>query len=414
MNKPAGIAPLSQQVFTRYTRHSSPLREALRVWVPRGPWEVIPLWSVGLVFLLLLAFGGGARWYQYEQDRQTQADRYLAEADLQLSTLGVSTDRDVLREQVAAAQSALESARENGATDKELAERQEALVSARDRIDGINRLQDVLVVGQLPLGLQQENRPKLVRFGESVYLIDGAVFRIDRSSGQLVQILTPGIKTDRVTPGTIVDGTSDGETLIVTDGKVIFRLMPGDQWDAKRLGLRESGERWAATSVASFGGAWYLLNGDAGTILRFDPETLDQVPSDWTQGAYRESLYGAVDFVIDGTIYVVSSENRFVVLYRGDLEEPENPPSIQNPVAIYGGLDTAYIWVLEEIEGTPTLLRIERGTFESVTYQLPFDWDTDAGLSELGDIRDMVVIESRGEVLFVTDTAIWRASIPVV
>jgi hypothetical protein len=369
---------------------------------------------VGLVLLLLLAFGGGARWYQYEQNRENQADRYLAEADLQLSTLGVSTDRDVLREQVAAAQAALESARENGATEEELASRQEALVAARDRIDGINRLEDVAVVGQLPIGLQQEHVPKLVRSGDSTYLIDGAVFRIDRSTGQLVQILTPGIKTDRVTPGTIIDGTSDGETLIVTDGKVIFRLLPGDAWDAKRLGLRESGEAWRATSVASFSGAWYLLNGEAGTILRFDPETLDQVPSDWTQGAYRESLSGAVDFIIDGSIYVVTSENRFVVLYRGELQDAGDAPAIQNPVAIYGGLDTAYVWVLEEIEGTPTLLRIERGTFATVTYQVPFDWETEAGLAELADIRDMVVLENRGEVLFVTDTSIWRASVPQV
>lgn len=47
-----------------------------------------------------------------------------------------------------------------------------------------------------------------------------------------------------------------------------------------------------------------------------------------------------------------------------------------------------------------------------MTYQLPFDWDGDAGLGELAGIRDMVVLEGRGEVLFVTDTSVWRASIP--
>ena len=415
-DKPAAIAPLSGDVFSKHVRQNSPLRESIRVWVPRGPWEAIPLWSVGLVILLLLAFGGGARWYQAELDRQDQADAFLAEADLQLSTLGISNDEEVLRAQVAAAETSLESAREYGATEEELAARQVALVEGQDRINGINRLEGVQVVGQIPDGLSTmytgSTPPQLLRAGDHIYLIDGTVYRIDRSNGQLIQMIEPGVKTDRVTPGTIIDATAEGSMLIATDGKSIFKLQETDSWDAKRLGLLEANTPWLVTSVGSFGGAWYLLNGEAGSIFRFNPETLDQAPTDWTEGAYRDQLYNAVDFVIDGSIYIITSDNRFEVFYQGDAVEVENPPEVQNPIAIYGGLDTAYIWVFEMREGVPTVIRIERGSYATVTYQVPFDWNSGAGLDDLANVRDFVVLENRGEVIFVTDTQIWQAFLP--
>ncbi|MCC6703886.1 MAG: hypothetical protein IT334_03350, partial [Thermomicrobiales bacterium] len=409
---PASIAPLSGDVFSRHVRQSSALRESLRVWVPRGPWEAIPLWSVGMVILVLLAFGGGARWYQAEQNRQSQADSYLAEADLQLSTLGISSDQDVLRAQVAAAEEALLRARESGATEEELAERQVALVEGQDRINGILRLENVELIGQIPADLEESGTPQLVRAGDHIYLIDGTVYRLDRGNGQLIRMIEPSVKTDRVTPGPIIDATSEGSMLIATDGKSIFKLMEGDQWDAKRLGLLEPNAPWRVTGVGSFGGAWYLLNGDAGSIFRFNPETLDQAPTDWTEGAFRSELYGSIDFVIDGSIYIVTSDNRFVVFHRGSAQELENPPVIQNPIAIYGGIDTAYIWVLEMRDGIPTILRIERNTWTTVTYQLPFDWNDGAGLDDLADVRDFVVLENRGEVILVTDTHIWQGFLP--
>ncbi len=415
-DKPASIAPLSGDVFSKHVRQSSALRESLRVWVPRGPWEAIPLWSVGLVILLVLAFGGGARWYQAELDRQDQADAYLAEADLQLSTLGISNDQDVLRAQVEAAESALQQARDHGATGAELAERQVALVEGQDRINGINRLEGMQVFGQIPPGLsttyEDSTPPQLIRAGDHIYLIDGAVYRVDRTNGQLIQMIEPGVKTDRVTPSTIIDATSEGSMLIATDGKSIFKLQENDSWDAKRLGLLEANSPWLVTSVGSFGGAWYLLNGEAGSIFRFNPETLDQAPSDWTEGQYRNQLYDAIDFVIDGYIYVITSDNRFEVFFQGDLEQLENVPQLQNPVAIYGGIESAYIWVLEMRDGIPTIVRIERGSYETVTYQVPFDWNTGAGLDDLANVRDFVVLENRGEVILVTDTQMWQGFLP--
>jgi hypothetical protein len=68
--------------------------------------------------------------------------------------------------------------------------------------------------------------------------------------------------------------------------------------------------------------------------------------------------------------------------------------------------------VLELREGIPTVLRIERGTYETVTYQVPFDWNSGAGLDDLANIRDFVVLENRGEVILVTDTQIWQAFVP--
>ncbi len=414
MDKPGSMAPISNRVFTRYEREGSQLRQSLKVWIPRGPWEAIPLWSVGLVILLLLAFGGGAKLYQREQDRQALADRYLAEVDLQLSSLGVTGDGTVLRDQVAAAEAALDNAQKNGASEDEINQREGALVAARDRINNITRLQNVQALGSLPAEAAVSARPKLVRVGSSVYLIDGAVYRVNATDGQLVRLLGAGDKVGKIDVAAINDGSTDGTSLLATDGFTLYTLQPDDSWKASALGLRAAGEPWQMTGVGAFDGAWYLLNGDAGSILRFDPSDLSIVPGDWTQGRARESLSGAIDFVVDGHIYVITNKNKFVALYKGKEQESDNIPAISNPMAMYGGVGTSYLWVMEVRDGVPTLLRITRDSYEVVTYQVPFDWNEGAGLNDLSQVKDIVVLEDQGLVVFVTGTAIWQATIPLV
>ena len=414
---PGAVAPISSGVLQRHVPHGSPMRESMRAWMPRGPWERIPLWSVGLLIALVLIAGGANKWYGDRQDAAQQVKQYLAEADLQLSTLGVSTDNDVVRDQVAAAQSALDKARANGANPDALATREASLVVARDRIDGVHRLESVQVIGELPLTARQATVPRLVRAGGQVYLLDGAVYRIDSANGQLIELLTTGTKVGKVTSQPITNGTVDSQGLVVTDGFALYSLQPDDTWKAVALGLRDSGQAWNVTSVAAFDGAWYLLNGDGGSILKFDPKSLDKVPTDWTQGTSRAELTGAVDFAIDGSIYVLTQSGELAIFYKGALVPPAEGvtlPKFSNPQAIYAGLDTTYIWVLDIIDGTPSLVRIERETMKTVTYKLPYGWDTSGGLQALGQIRDMVVLENRGEVLSVTDAGIWTASVPLV
>jgi len=414
---PGAVAPISSGVLQRHVPHGSPMRESLRTWMPRGPWERIPLWSVGLLIVLILIAGGANKWYSDRQDAEQLARQYLAEADLQLSTLGVSSDNNVIRDQVAAAQAALDNARANGANPDALATREASLVEARDRIEGVNRLESVQLIGELPLSARQTTAPKLVRAGGQVYLLDGAVYRIDSANGQLIELLATGSKIGKITAQPITDGTVDSQGLVVTDGFALYSLQPDDTWKAVALGLRDSGQAWDVTSVAAFDGAWYLLNGDGGSILKFDAKNLDKVPTDWTQGANRAELTGAVDFAIDGSIYVLTKDGNLAIFYRGGLApaaEGVTPPKFSNPQAIYAGLDTAYIWVLDVIDGTPSLVRVERETMNTVTYKLPHGWDTSGGLQTLGQIRDMVVLENRGEVLFATDSGIWTASVPLV
>jgi hypothetical protein len=414
---PGAVAPISSGVLQRHVPHGSPMRESMRAWMPRGPWERIPLWSVGLLIALVLIAGGANKWYGDRQDAAAQVKQYLAEADLQLSTLGVSTDNDVVRDQVAAAQAALDNARANGANPDALATREASLVVARDRIDGVHRLESVQVIGVLPLTARQATVPKLVRAGGQVYLLDGAVYRIDSANGQLIELLTSGTKVGKITSQPITDGTVDSQGLVVTDGFALYSLQPDETWKAVALGLRDSGQAWNVTSVAAFDGAWYLLNGDGGSILKFDAKSLDKVPTDWTQGANRAELTGAVDFAIDGSIYVLTQSGNLAIFYKGALTPPadgETLPKFSDPQAIYAGLDTTYIWVLDIIDGTPSLVRVERETMETVTYTLPYGWDTSGGLQALGQIRDMVVLENRGEVLFATDAGIWTASVPLV
>lgn len=414
---PAAVAPISSGVLQRHVPHGSPMRESMRAWMPRGPWERIPLWSVGLVLALLLVGLGANKWYDDRQQAHQLMTQYLAEADLQLSTLGVSTDTNVVRDQVTAAQTALDNARANGASEAALSTREASLVVARDRIDGVHRLENVQIAGEMPLNIRQSGEPKLVRAGGQVYLLDGGVYRIDSANGQLIEMLTNGSKVGKITAGPIIDGSTDGQNLIVTDGFALFTLQPDNSWKGVKLGLRDTGQAWNVTSVAAFDGAWYLLNGDGGSILKFDPDNLDKVPTDWTQGANRAELTGAVDFAIDGSIYVLTRDGKLATFYKGELVPPGDgvtPPTFSNPQAIYAGLDTAYIWVLDIIDGTPSLVRIDRKTMSTVTYKLPFGWDSTEGLQALASIRDMVVLENRGEAIFVTDTGIWTASVPFV
>jgi hypothetical protein len=314
-----------------------------------------------------------------------------------------------------AAQRALNDAINHGAEPAELAPLQQAVAAAEDTASGIGRITEIAKLFDVP-AMAAEGQPRLLLAGGRLYLIAGGVYLVGEHDAAPQPVLTPGQRKDGVKAGTIVDAAVDGGELVVSDGATLFRLRDDGGWDA--LALPDGSEDgWTGDAAGAFKGSFYLLDPENGQIVKFAGSALDNPPSDWLASS-EPSLANAVDMEIDGSIRVLLADGTIITYFKGDQTgsvSAAGPSGLGSFVALAPSASEGVVYAVEIEGGSATLVRVDLTSGETVRLAALTSWHAgyDASATRaFGETVDFAVDEATNTLYFVTDRAVWSATLP--
>lgn len=392
---------------------TGPIGPSIRAHLPRGPRVHVPVRLLSILASVILIFAIAGFFYDRDRDRDARAQAFLASADAQIRAVAAANDPAVVTTALGDAQSAIDGARDNGAEQHLLAARQSAVDTARDAMHGIDRLERATRMGTLP-PVEDDVARRLILNGRDIYLLSGGLYHVDGQSRSLTMLLEPGMRIERATVKDLRDVTVESGVLTVTDGLALYRLQPDGSWDRQRIGRVEDKTPWDVTACAAFEGSFYLLDGENGQILKFPAEQLTSLPDDWAGADERDELAGALDMVIDGRIYVLLENGTIQTYYRGNADGALSvavEPGLTQPVALFGGPASAYLYVADGEEGG-RITRLDRSGGETRQYLLPRD-APDGAAEAFAAMEDFVVDEAAGIIYVLSGNQIWSATIPM-
>lgn len=377
---------------------------------PRGP--RLPLRGRAVVgfLVLLLALGGLYAGYDLRQAHAGQVESLLAETDAHLAAVTQTQPPAAIETQLQAAESSLAAAARHGADASLLTPRRRTITAIRDQIQHVTRLTEVTRLATLPATVDR-SALRLLGSGDRLYLVADAVYRVEPGSGTLTQLLTPGttVAGRKVEPYLVA--ALDGDALMVTDGRTLYRLAPDDRWQASKLG---SGGNVDAIACAGFNGNFYVLDA-AGEILKYPDDSPGSPPESWLQAGKTAD---PLDLYVDGSIYVLATTGDVTAYFRGVVQEsfqPKVDPPVTGPVALTGGPDSQSLYLADTNGKEGRILQLDRHGRIVRQLLLPRSWQAGwvaGGADDFARVSDVVVEETSGTVYFVGLTGIWRASIP--
>ena len=415
---PPALPPLhaafGARVMRRYREQPS-LPLEWRANLPRGLGMRLPVRLVGLSLAALIAFGSSGALFDHYRTRTARADAALAAIDGSLRS--IAADPSSAPAALAAAEEALAAARAAGADDAAL-QRHVALVeAARDLVPGTYRLRNVARLGALPVTLVGQP-VTLARAGGDVWLISDALYSIDDTSGQLVEVLAPGDTVRGGDVGALASGAADDGMLTLLDPQAAFSRDVSGRW--VRSYLAPESVPHAGTPLSTFQGSLYTLDPEQG-LLKYAATDLTAAPTLWADVESFPDLLSGQDLAIDGQIHVLLQDGRVLTFLRHQLIEIRAPavaPPVTAPSQLIGGTDLNALYIVEPAARVgPTSGRIIRLAADGSATQLlpPVPEPALAGAdpaAALGSARDVAIDEANGLVYFVTDTDVWRAELP--
>jgi hypothetical protein len=262
-------------------------------------------------------------------------------------------------------------------------------------------------------------KPRLVRQGNAVYLVGGGLYQLDPAAKMLNLMLRPNKKVSGGRVGDLLGASVDRDGLMtLTDGTAIFRTGTTGKWKRLEIGTIGANVPWDAAICGSFDGSFYILNKDKAEILKFDSEHLKAVPDQWTESTAAAELEHARDMVVDSSIYVMLDDGRLLSFYRGALDSSfasDVPPAVSHPSALDGGSDSNFLYLADRGDGSGRISRLDHHGKLSKQYLLPGpDQEGYVPGAQLafGQIDDLVVNETTGQITILSGDQIWSATIP--
>jgi hypothetical protein len=369
------------------------------------------------MFIVAMLIVSAALGYDVRQARADKQDRYLNTARIELELASASTSPEVAKEHLENARDSLDGALRHGGDAEVVAEWRDQVARVEDRLDGINRLANLTRIGALPETVEA-GHPRLILAGDQLFLVAGSVYMVDEASLRLVPVLKPGQKIDQIKVGQLTNATVDGENLLVTDGKSLFRRHGAGDWSADRLAPSGVAGGWSAEASGAFQGSFYLLNAsNAAQIAKFPANKLEQAPEDWLAEDNADPLGDAVDMVVDGSIHVLTADGTIHTFHRGSERATFAVSAISDGatfVGMDGGANDSFLYVLETGDGGARLIRYDRSAKVASQFMAPesnhanFSAESARAFAEA---LDFVVDEPNGIVYFVTADGLWSGSL---
>lgn len=194
---------------------------------------------------------------------------------------------------------------------------------------------------------------KAISTGSEIFTFskDGKTYSLGFSDNQAKLIASIGKDKGEIRALAYSEG--DGKILLWTkDDKMI-------SYDIKNKNFSDTplsgGSTWiTAVSFSIFSGNLYLLDSNAGQIIKYIREGDNFARNTTYADSKKSNLVGSVSLAVDGNVYVLMKEGTVIKLTKGIKDEtftikniPDPGKVLEEPKKIYTGAETNFIYVFE-------------------------------------------------------------------
>lgn len=276
----------------------------------------------------------------------------------------------------------------------------EGVKEARDRLDNIVRVVDPLVLADLSQFKSTVNALGVVAFGDDLY-----AYEYDTVHKVMLDKVQEPMPIDSAEQ--VIDGVYFGDRDVLVFLTKSHKIIEFADNFVKFVDTRDAAWK-SATNVEAYGSRVYMLDPAENSIWRYSRG------NDNYTGAELYSTEGditnAVDFAIDGSVYVLKSDGEIVKYYAGEIEEdfyvvrePQVP--LEKPTKMFTEFEFNQVYILE-----PSQFRVLSYNKDIKTGNLVYShqYHFDNGI---GVMKDMYVDKDTKKLYLLTESKIYQVDI---
>jgi hypothetical protein len=380
-----------------------------RTRLPRGrPSALIVL---SLLLALLLVGSGFAYLYSNRPQSIELPDPEIAQHTATLAAALAGSDPAAIEAALPAAERALAIGKQTDLPPEQLAVLETEILQAHDQLEGVLRLSDVTLVGRLPESLL-EGDPHLGESAGIIFVLDPSAFQLDLNSMTMLQM--PFSASSSIRTFEAQTSADDVAGVVASDGSRL--VLMGFDGTANEIGVTTWPKDVDPSEglLSGFQNRLYLLDQTSGEIYVADGQ--DNIAYRWLADTESPLQTGALGMEINGAIHVVYSDGRLVSLSSGEVYDRQDLGRSSGEfevLALDSGEETGDLYLATLADGTASLLVFDLTDGTTTQILLPPSAIDGTALDDLYEnVSSLVVSETRGQIYWIADGAIWSAVLP--
>ncbi len=373
-----------------------------------GTMPSIPRWfSLSLVLALVLTLGLGAAHMRQASTQETLSLE-LSRIDTRLAAAETGNDASEL----GTLRGQLETLSARYGPSEAIAERGIRLTAIEDHLLGRTRLEAADPLGAVPASLSAAGRPiRLVQSNSGIYVVGSALYALDTSGNELVELLTPGAMVEGLVVGPILDAVATRSGVAITDGRALFSRGASGTWTAQAFQADlPLGDQGAAAIVVTDGQV-VAVDRATGTLVSRPMADTATGGSPYLPPELVVAFSAVRDLGLDGELFILSDDHGLISWDAGQ-EPVHHEVPVSPPLEDVRALDIAGsgVWIMDAGTGSGRLIHFlpEDGTTR--TFALPVNGVSLGG--PLTDATDFAIDLDTGRFVFVSGNALWAVPMP--
>jgi hypothetical protein len=361
---------------------------------------------VSLALLVMLAAGLFISVRNsHERERAAQIEATLQTAMGQRQQANEANDPATSQAFLLAARQTVHDAQDAGLDAGRASQELTAINADLDKVLHVERVSNVQNLGGVPAAPAGVS-PRVFFGNGQLYVFSDALYRLDDNGTALVRLIGSNDKVGGNTVGMLQGAAWADGAPVVFDGSAAYVFDPPTAtWNRQQLGTFGS-PYTGIVSVYSYSGNLYLLSPGTSQIMKFAAGNYQSQPEDWTAGVAAAEIAKAVDFEIDGRIYLLTKDGQIVTFFRSAVESTITPavsPPISNAVGLSAQPDRPYFYVADD-QGR--IIRLARDG------KLVQQFMSAAGSPSFANIRDFAVDDALSTAYILTDSGLLSVRLP--
>lgn len=380
-----------------------------RTRLPRGRPS---LWLIVVVLAALLLVGSGFAYLLGNRPQGAELpDPEIAKHTATLASALASADPAAIEAALPSAERALAIGQQSEFPPEQLAVLSNEILQAHDLIEGVLRISDVRLLGRLPEEIVDRN-PALAESAGVVFLLDPTPFQVELDS--LTMLEMPFSPNSAIRTFSTQTSADDVAGVVASDGSRL--VLMGFDGSANEIGVTTWPTGVDATEglLSGFQNRLYLLDQQSGEIYVADGE--ENVAYRWLADTEAPLQTGALGMEINGAIHVVYSDGRLVSMSSGEVYDRQDLGRSSGEfevLALDSGEETGDLYLATLADGTTSLMIFDLTDGTSTQVLLPPTSNNGASTEEIfEDVSSLIVSETRGQIYWIADGAIWSGVLP--